>query len=81
MGDRRDVRPTWRSATNRGLIAAGIFFVLLLVLFGRGIGESLALAAFMLAIYIPLGYTIDRFFYNRRQASNQRERARRDQGR
>jgi hypothetical protein len=81
LADRRDVPPTWRSATNRGLIAAGIFFVLLLLLFVRPVGESLALSAFMLAIYIPLGYTIDRFFYNRRQAAKRRERERRAQER
>ena len=30
----------------------------------------------MLLIYIPLGYFIDRFFYNRRQAAKRRERER-----
>ena len=38
---------------------------------------SIALAAFMLLIYIPLGHYIDRFFYNRRQAAKRRERERR----
>jgi hypothetical protein len=73
--DRRDVPPTWRSATNRALIAAGIFLALLVLLFGQPLGSSLALAAFMLLLYIPMGYAIDRFFYNRRQAAKRRARA------
>lgn len=72
--DRRDVPPTWRSSANRALIAAGVFFALLVLLFGQPVGSSLALAAFMLLLYIPMGYGIDRFFYNRRQASKQRAR-------
>jgi hypothetical protein len=70
--DRRDVPPTWRSSTNRALIAAGVFFVLLVLLFGQPVGSSIALAAFMLLLYIPMGYGIDRFFYNRRQAAKRR---------
>jgi hypothetical protein len=75
MTDRRDIPPTWRSATNRALIAAGIFLALLILLFGQPLGSSLALAAFMLLLYIPMGYAIDRFFYNRRQAAKRRARA------
>jgi hypothetical protein len=66
--DRRDIPPTWRSSINRALIAAGIFFALLVLLFGQPVLNSLGLAAFMLLLYIPMGYVIDRFFYNRRQA-------------
>jgi hypothetical protein len=68
--------PTWRGAVNRGLIAAGIFFALLALLFGRPLGEAFALSAFMLAIYIPLGYYLDRFFYRLRQRRERRERER-----
>src|ERR671937_1972702 len=66
--DRRDVPPTWRSAVNRALIGAGIFLLLLLVPFHQKIGASIALAGLMLVLYIPLGYTIEKFFYTRRQA-------------
>jgi hypothetical protein len=69
--------PTWRGAVNRGLIAAGLFFVLLAFLFGRPVGESFALSAFMLAVYIPMGYYLDRFFHRLRQRREQRERERR----
>ena len=75
MGDRRDVPPTWRSSINRALIAAGIFLVLLIVLFGQAIGSSIALSAFMFLLYVPMGYYIDRFFYDRRQASKRKAKA------
>jgi hypothetical protein len=80
MGDKRDRQPTWSSAANRGLLGAGIFLVLLVTLFGRPILGSLLLSLFMLAIYIPMGYMFDRFFYNRRQAARRRERERQARG-
>jgi hypothetical protein len=73
-GERRDQPPTWRSAINRGLFAAGIFFLLIVFLFSRPVAAALALSLFMLAFYIPMGYYIDRFVYRRRQAQKQRER-------
>lgn len=69
---RRDLAPTWGSAFRRGLFGAGVFLLLLWLAFGRSFGESLALSVVMLALYVPLGYYVDSFFYNRRRA---RERA------
>jgi hypothetical protein len=66
--DRRDVAPTWRSAVNRALIGAGIFLLLLLVPFHQKPVAAIPLAVVMMALYIPLGYGIEKFFYNRRQA-------------
>jgi hypothetical protein len=66
--DRRDVPPTWRSAVNRALIGAGIFLVLLLVPFHQKPVAAIPLAVVMMALYIPLGYMIEKFFYGRRQA-------------
>jgi hypothetical protein len=66
--DRRDVPPTWRSAVNRALIGAGIFLLLLLVPFHQKPAAAIPLAVVMMALYIPMGYTIEKFFYNRRQA-------------
>jgi hypothetical protein len=74
MVDKRDIPPTWSTAVTRGLLGAGLFFVLLVTLFGRPALPSLALAGFMLLIYIPMGHAFDRFFYNRRQAAKRRER-------
>jgi hypothetical protein len=77
MGSKRDLPPTWASAVTRGLLGAGLFFVLLVTLFGRPILASGVLSALMLGIYIPMGHFMDRFFYNRRQAARRRERERR----
>jgi hypothetical protein len=65
----RERPPSWGSAFRRGLIGAGIFVVLLMVAFQRPFAASLALGLVMLAIYVPLGYTVDRFFWNRRRAA------------
>jgi|SRR5919109_277405 hypothetical protein len=80
LGQKREGAPTWSSAAGRGLVGAGIFLLLLVVLFGRPVGPSLGLAAVMMLIYIPLGYYIERFFYRRRQAARRRERERRARG-
>ena len=72
VADRRDIRPTWRGSVNRALIAAGIFVVLLILLFGQEPLPALGLGVFMLAFYIPMGYGIDLFLYNRRQAAKRR---------
>ena len=62
------------------MLGAGVFMALLVGLFRQPFGSSLALSVLMLAIYIPLGHLIDRFFYNRRQAAKRRERERRERG-
>jgi drug/metabolite transporter (DMT)-like permease len=79
LGQKREGPPTWRSAVNRGLLGAGIFLVLLILLFRQPVASSVALSALMLALYIPLGYYMERFFYNRRQAAKQRQRAAKDE--
>ena len=71
---RVDLPPTWRSSIIRGLVAAVVFFVLLLVIFKRPVGASLALGAFMLAFYIPAGYFIDMTLWRRRERTRMRSR-------
>jgi ABC-type multidrug transport system permease subunit len=73
-GARPTRAPSWSGAVNRALVGAGIFLAILLLVFKQPPGSSLALAVFMMAVYVPLGYTIDRFFYNRRQANLRRAR-------
>ena len=73
---RLDRPPTWRSAANRAAVAAGLFFVLLLFFFrDQGLGPKVGIAAFMLLVYIPMGYYTDLFVYRRRQARRLREQA------
>ncbi|MBW8059761.1 MAG: hypothetical protein FVQ78_05390 [Solirubrobacterales bacterium] len=64
---RGDRPPTWRSAVIRGVVAAAIFIVLLVLLFGRSAGPALGLGAFMLVFYIPAGYYIDTMMWRRRE--------------
>jgi hypothetical protein len=71
---RRESPPSWGTALKRGLIGAAIFGVLIVVAFGRPLGAGIALALVMLAMYVPLGYYMDRFFYRRRLAAQARAR-------
>jgi hypothetical protein len=71
-GPRVDSPPTWRGAFSRGAIAALIFVVLLLVIFGRSVGTAIGLGAFMLVIYIPAGYYIDMMMWRRRERARMR---------
>jgi Flp pilus assembly protein TadB len=75
-----DGPPTWRRAVGRGSFAAALFLVLLVVLFHQSLVSSVSVAVLMLAFYIPMGYMIDRFVYNRRLAAARRERERRARG-
>lgn len=69
---RADLPPTWRSSIVRGLAAAVIFTVLLMLIFKRPVGVALALGAFMLAFYIPAGYFIDMTLWRRRERGRMR---------
>jgi Flp pilus assembly protein TadB len=64
---RLDRPPTWRSAANRALIAAAVFLVAVIVLFGQKPLAAISLAAFMVLVYLPMGYYTDLFMYRRRQ--------------
>src|SRR5215208_5441506 len=68
-GDRRYSMPTLAGAATR----AGIASVMLFVLFQvgpageqQGIATSLGLALAAFLIYVPLGYKVDRIFWERR---------------
>jgi hypothetical protein len=72
---REDLPPTWRSAFFRGLVAAVIFGVLLILLFKKPVGASLLFAGFMLAFYVPAGYYIDMVMWRRRERARIRARS------
>lgn len=69
---RVDRPPTWRGSALRGLAAAAIFAVALLLVFKRAPGAALALGAFMLVLYIPAGYYIDLTMWRRRERARMR---------
>jgi hypothetical protein len=75
---RRDERlaqpPTWRGAANRAAIAAVVFFVIAMLLLGQPPGGAAALAIFAFAMYVPSGYYLDKFMYNRRQKQKATQR-------
>ncbi|HEV2790661.1 MAG TPA: hypothetical protein VGV69_05125 [Solirubrobacterales bacterium] len=71
---REDLPPTWRSSIIRGLVAAVIFAVLLILLFKRPVGASLLFGAFMLVFYVPAGYYIDMTLWRRRERARIRAR-------
>ena len=66
-GPKEDLPPTWRNSLIRGLFAAVVFAVLLIVLFKRPVGAALIFGAFMLAFYVPAGYYIDTAMWRRRE--------------
>jgi hypothetical protein len=66
-GPKADLPPTLRGSAIRGLAAAVIFAVLLMLLFKRPVGVALAFGGFMLAFYIPAGYFIDMTLWRRRE--------------
>lgn len=73
-GAKADLPPTWRNSALRGLFAAVIFAVLLMLIFKRPVGVSLAFGAFMLVFYIPAGYFVDMTLWRRRERARIRAR-------
>ncbi|HEV2723747.1 MAG TPA: hypothetical protein VGV10_03865 [Thermoleophilaceae bacterium] len=65
--ERLNRAPTWRGAANRAAIAAAVFGLLVVIVFGRDIAQGLTLAVFMFLLYIPLGYATDSALYRFRQ--------------
>ena len=72
--ERLDRPPSWKSAAQRAAIAAALFGVLVVALFGRPVREGVTLAAFMVLVYIPLGFLMDKGIYNWRQRRKQASR-------
>ena len=64
--DRANREPSWRGAMTRAGIAAGVFFVLLIVMKQKPVG-AVAVSIVMFGLYVPMGYYTDRFLYQRRQ--------------
>ena len=65
--ERLDREPTLKGAAQRAAIAAALFGVLVVALFGRDPAQGAFIALFMFLIYIPLGFATDKAIYNFRQ--------------
>ena len=72
--ERLDKPPTWQSSINRAAIAAALFGVLVVALFGRPIAQGAVLAAFMFLLYIPLGFATDKAIFNFRRRRKEAKR-------
>jgi hypothetical protein len=49
------------------VFATVLFGVLIVVVMGRTIAQAAVIAAFMLVLYVPLGYYMDLAIYRRRK--------------
>jgi hypothetical protein len=79
-GKRGESPPTWGGAIARAAFGAGIFFILLLLIFKQAIFVALGLSAAMFLLYIPMSLALDRFMYRRRMRAQARERSERKTG-
>jgi hypothetical protein len=65
--NRFDQPPTWKSATQRAGVAAGIFLVAVIAIFRQNIPAAISISAVMFLLYIPMSYHTDNWLYRRRQ--------------
>lgn len=65
--ERMNKPPTWRGAMNRAAIAAVVFGVIATLVLGQEPFAAAFLALFAFALYVPSGYYMDKFIYERRQ--------------
>ena len=72
--DRRDVPPTWRGAVIRGVIFAALL-VPISLLFKQPLVGAILLSILAAAVYVPLGFYTERYFYGRRQQKLAAERS------
>jgi hypothetical protein len=68
--------PTWRSAIQKGAIAAVALFALVVIVFKASVVAGIPLAVLAAAIYVPAFYMTDSFLYRARIRRRERERAR-----
>ena len=59
--------PSWQRAATRSLVTTALFVAFVTLALGQPIGQTLALGAVLILIYIPFGYFTDSFFYKRFQ--------------
>ncbi len=69
--ERLDRPPTWSGSVQRAAIAAAVFGVLVVLVFGRTMAQGAILAGFMFLLYIPLGYVTDSAIYRYRLRKRQ----------
>jgi Flp pilus assembly protein TadB len=71
---RLNTPPTWEGSFKRAGLAAALMFVFLLITSKGNIAASIVFAIFALALYVPTGYYLERYLYNRRQRKQNAQR-------
>jgi hypothetical protein len=74
--ERIDQPPTWRGAVNRAAIAALVFVGIAMLVLGQPPGGAIALGLFAFTLYVPTGYYLDKFIYQRRQKQKSKQKQR-----
>jgi hypothetical protein len=74
--ERLNRKPTWKSSSQRALLAGGLMFVFLLVTYhskkgGNRVATALEFAVIAALLYILLGYWLEMFLWRRRMAKKQ----------
>jgi hypothetical protein len=64
---RLDSPPTWKGVAQRTAFIVALFVVIIEVVTRKPIAPIAALAVFMFAVYVPLGFYTDQWMYRRRQ--------------
>ena len=72
--ERLDQPPTWRGAITRAAIAALVFVVIAMLVLGQNVAGAIVLGVVAFAMYVPSGYLIDKFVYERRQKQKAKQR-------
>ena len=76
-GNRFSKPPTWSAAAARALFVTVLFVIFITTALHKPVGASIALGGFVLLLYIPMGYYMDRQFYRRYQQRQGRTDAKR----
>lgn len=58
--------PTWKASFNRALLASGFMLILLLVTSKGNFLAAILFAVLALVIYVPSGYYLERWLWQRR---------------
>jgi hypothetical protein len=67
--------PSWRTAIQRGAIAAAVLFALLVIAFKASVTSAIPLALLAALLYIPGFHLTDTLLYRARLRRRERERA------
>jgi hypothetical protein len=65
--NRFDEPPTWRGAAVRAGVAALLFVLLVIFVFGQTPASTVVLGIAVFLMYVPLGYYTDLMLFRRRQ--------------